>query len=159
MNDGAREEELIAALGWEQPRVAVIPLGTPAAGAGFSYSPPGTEDTEIVSVFFHMVNAAVDGARLPTLSFVAPGGVTFAKVAAPFSSGNAITSEFLFSTDSQQFGANDAANIGAPIPRYKLVVGSKIVLAVTAKDVGDQITGVCVAVRQWPVRPGLTGYP
>jgi hypothetical protein len=125
----------------------------PAAGLGFTYPNPGTVDQTIVSVSFKLVNAAVAVSRIPTLSFLDQDGTAFAAIAAPFTTGTGVTSRYLFAVGINQFGANNAANIGVPIPPFKLYVGTSLSLAVTAEDAGDQISEIRLTVAKWPVRP------
>ena len=144
---------MIGGLGWAEPESSIISLGSPAAGAGFTYTNPGTVVQSILSVSFHMVNAVAAGSRIPTLSFLDADGAAFANVASGFTAGSGVTADFLFAQGIQEFGANDAAAIGVPIPPYKLGVGTSLSLAVTAKNAADQISVVRIVVAKWPVRP------
>jgi hypothetical protein len=146
---------MISELEWREPGSEVVPVPPPAAGAGFTYDVPGTLEAEIVSVQFTLTTSATVASRIPVLSFVGPGGVTFASIAAAFHTAASLTSTYLFAYGIQQFGADDAANIGAPIPCYKLRVGQGISVAVTAIDATDAISNVVVAAREWPVRAPL----
>lgn len=147
------DETEIGDLGWLQPESSIIARSNGVGNVAITYPVPGTVTEQILSVSFKIVVAGTDGARFPTLSYLDPDGTAFAAVAAPFSVGNAITSRYLFAMGINQFGANDAANIGAALPPFKLGVGSSLSLGVTAGTAGDAISEVRIVVAQWPVRP------
>lgn len=153
MSAFALDDARIGDLGWKQPESSIIGVPSPLIGLGFTYTNPGTVTQEILSVSFKMVNAAVAVSRIPVLSYLDPDGVAFAAVASGFTTGSGITSRYLFAQGIQEFGANDAAHIGVPIPPFKLGVGTSLSLGVTAIDAGDQISEVRIVVAKWPVRP------
>lgn len=130
-----------------------VSIGSPAAGQGFTYTLPKTCVAVVRSVSFTLVNAAAAGSRIPRLEFLTNEGAVFASVAAPFTTGNAVTSRFTFAVGIQQFGANDAAAIGAPIPKYVLEDGAAVRVAIAAVNVADQVSGVFAFVDQLPIRP------
>lgn len=143
----------IGGLGWLQPESSIIARDNRAGNVAVTYPVPGTVTEQILSVSFKIVVAGTDGARIPTLSYLGPDGVAFAAVAAPFSVGNAITARYLFAVGINQFGGNDAANIGVALPPFKLGVGTSLSLGVTAGTAGDAISEVRIVVAKWPVRP------
>lgn len=146
-SEAIREGEVL----FPPTRVVARPL--PAAGGGFAVPVPGTQRWEIVSVSLKLVDAAAAGARLVSLNFLDPDGIMFASIPATFTVGNAITSRLLFAVGIQQFGANDAAGIGTPIPPYTLDVSSSISVTFTNANASDQVSEIRLAVRQWNVRP------
>lgn len=150
-------DEAIAAMeatwGFQHPDTQVVSIGQPAAGAGFTYVLPGTCDTRVIAVSFRLVNFAAAGARIPIVSFQDQGGVSFAAVPAPFSAGNAITTDYTFAIGQNPVGANDAANIAGGIPDLTLPVGFKLALTLVNPNAGDQVSRIRVAVQQFPVRP------
>ena len=153
MSAFALDDALIGDLGWQQPESSIIGVPSPLVGLGFVYTNPGTVTQGILSVSFKMVNAAVAVSRIPVLSYLDPDGVAFAAVASGFTTGSGITSRYLFAQGIQEFGANDAANIGVPIPPFKLDVSHSIAVTIVAKQTGDQVSAIRLALQQWHVRP------
>lgn len=135
------------------PRLSheVVTVGSPVAGAGFTRTVPGDVLWIVRSVSFSMVNAAAAASRIPRVEFLDGSGSVFFAVAAPFHTTTGVTSRFSFGVGINQFGAIDAANIGAPIPELTLVGGLAVRVAVTAMNAGDQISGAALFVDQLPV--------
>lgn len=128
-------------------------IGSPAAGQGFTYQLPKTCLAVVRSVSFTLVNAVAAASRIPRLEYLTSEGSVFAAFAAPFTLTSGQTSRFTFAVGCNQFGANDAAAIGCPIPGYVLEDGAAIRVAVAAVNAADQISGVFVFLDQLPIRP------
>ncbi len=127
--------------------VAGVPvsLGSPAAGLGFEYEPAGHGPARVLAVTFQLVTAVAVAARAPVVSFLDGSGNAVAQVAAPFTQAASFTCLYSFTVGGVQYGANNAAHIGGPLP--KLTIDSRITLAVTvaAVQAADQIS----KVRLW----------
>jgi hypothetical protein len=143
----------MADFGWKHPESAIIGRPNPAASTGFTYSCPGTAEQIVQAVTFKLVTDAQAADRIAVLSFKDQDGTTFAAIASPFTQAASLTTLYTFSVGTTQFGADDAANIGVPIPPFKLTVGLSLVLTLTAKQSGDQVSDVRLAVQQFNVRP------
>lgn len=137
---------------WQHEPVSV---GSPAAGQGFTYSVPKSEIQVVRAVSFVLVNAAAAASRIPRVEFLTNNGDVFFVAASPFVTTTGKTARFNFAVGIQQFGADDAAQIGAAIPKFTLEDGAKIRVAVTAVNAADQISGVYLFVDQLGIRPGL----
>jgi hypothetical protein len=149
-------QELIAEMadfGWRHPESAIIGRPSPAVSTGFTYACPGTVEQIVQAVTFKLVTDGNAANRIAVLSFNDQDGTTFAAIASPFTQAASLTTLYTFSVGTTQFGANDAANIGVPIPPFKLTVGLSLALTLTAKQVGDQVSDVRLAVQQFNVRP------
>lgn len=129
-----------------------ITVASPVAGAGFTHPVPGSVVQLVRSVSFVLVNFAAAANRLPRLEYLNGNGDVFAAVAAPFVTTTGKTARFTFAVGIQQFGANDAAQIGAPIPAYMLQDGLAVRVVVGAMNAGDQLSAISLFVDQWPVR-------
>jgi hypothetical protein len=112
-------------------------------------------DQEIVAVSFQLVTDANVADRIAVFQFLDPDGNSFASVAAGFTQAASLTTVYTFAVGIQEFGANDAANIGVPIPQVKLLSGYGVKVTLTAKQATDQVSAVKLILNQWPVRPPL----
>jgi hypothetical protein len=141
---------------WDGPKahrpVNVISLPQPAAGGGFTFRPAGAVVTEIVAVTFRLVTAVAVANRIPAVEWRTSDGIPFALVGAPFAQAANLTTDYSFAADSAQFGAASAARVGGPLPCLHLDNTMTVVIGVTAVAVGDQMSRVALAVREWPVR-------
>jgi hypothetical protein len=129
-----------------------ITVGSPAAGAGFSHAVPSAVVQRVVSVSFTLVNAVAAANRLPRVEYLNAAGAVFFAVAAPFVTTSGVTSRFNFAIGQPQYGANDAAQIGGPLPDFMLIGGLAVRVVVGAIDAGDQISGASLFVDQYPIR-------
>lgn len=129
-----------------------ITVGSPAAGLGFTYTVPGSEVQRVMGVSFVLVNAVAVASRIPRVEYVDGSGTVFFAVAAPFVTTSGKTARFNFGVGLNQFGADDAAQIGAGLPPFTLTAGNSVRVAVTAINASDQISGVHVFVEQMHVR-------
>jgi hypothetical protein len=149
----ALTEREIGAQGWEHPGVGLLTVPDPAANAGFTQGMPGTEDTMVVACSFRLVTDSNVANRIVVFQFLDSNGTAIFPVAAPFTQAASKTTDYTFAVGIQQFGANDAANIGAGIPPLKLYVGLSVAVTITAKQAGDQVSRIRLGLSQWPVRP------
>jgi hypothetical protein len=149
------ELEGIAVREWEHPRTAIQALSNPAVSTGFTLSTPGAVEQALQALTFTLATDGNAANRLVVVKFLDPTGVSFAEVASPFTQAASLTSVYTFAAGIQQFGANDAAHIGVPIPSFLLDVSLSLSVTITAKQVGDQVSLVRAAWSRWPTRPPL----
>lgn len=149
------ELEAIAVREWEHPRTAIQALANPAAGVGFSIPTPGTVEQELQALTFTVVSDANAASRIVVVKFLDPTGVSFTEVASGFTQAASKTSVYTFAVGIQEFGANDAANIGVPIPALQLDVTLSLSVSITGVQVGDQVSKIRAAWSRWPTRPPL----
>lgn len=147
------DRQEIGELGWEAPAVNLPSVPTPAVATGWSFVDPGTMESVVVACSFRLVTDANAASRIVVFSFTDSQGTAIFPVASPFTQAASKTTDYTFAVGIQQFGANDAANIGCGIPALKLRSGLGISVSVTAVQVGDQISRVRLGLSQWPVRP------
>lgn len=145
--EGARESWWLH--GSREPRS----FGNPAAGTGLTYKVPGAVEQELLSISFVYAAAAGGGVRTPFIRFLDWQGVAFCDVAAPFTIAATFTSRVTFAVGINQFGANNAASIGAPIPPMRLGDGLSFIVQALAIQAGDTITQASMFLAQWPLRP------
>lgn len=107
----------------------------------------------VEAVSFTLVSDANAASRIVVFQFHDGSGTSYAPVAAPFVQTASHTSRYTFAVGIQQFGANDAANIGAGIPPVRLDVGYGITVTIAAKQATDQVSAVALLLSQWAVRP------
>lgn len=131
------------------PDNAPIALPNPPAGQSFRYRPGGAVETVLVAVCFQVVTSAAVAARIPTLDFLDPLGGIVARVQAPFTLAATHTSFVTFGVGLQQYGANNAAALGAGIPTVRLIAGMAVRGSLAAVDGADQISLVRGYVRQY----------
>jgi hypothetical protein len=129
-----------------------ITIGSPPVATGFTHTVPGASRQRIVTVSFVLVADANAANRIARVEYLNAAGAVFFAVAAPFTVTANITSRLNFGVGIQQFGANAAAQIGASLPPLELNAGLAVRVAVTAIQVGDQISGASLFVDQWAVR-------
>lgn len=149
------EEYLIAEREWSHPRSVIQSVGNPPVANGFTIVTPGTVEQTLRSLSFRLVADSNAASRIVVFQFVDPDGLAFGQVAAPFTLAASNTSDYTFAVGIQQFGANNAANIGASIPELKLDVSLAVAVTITGVQVGDQISRIRAAWNRWPVRPPL----
>lgn len=151
-----QEQAAIAVREWEHPRTAIQALANPAVSTGFTIPTPGTVEQTLTALTFTVVTDANVADRLVVLKFLDPVGVSFAEIAAPFTQAASLTTVYTFATGIQSFGADDAANIGVPIPTVQLDVSLSLAVSVTAVEAGDQVSKIRAAWLRWPTRPSLS---
>lgn len=135
---------------WGDCQPVTIP--NPAVGGGFTYRLPGSERQRILAVTFQLVASADVANRKPLLAYKDGGAGTFAAVGLPYVQTAGITSVYTFAVGLQQFGADDAANMGGPLPDLPLDVGETLVLTVTNVDDTDAVKSIRLFVEQQHVR-------
>ena len=126
---------------------------SPAAGAPFAYTVPGTVEQEIIAVSFTYTASAAVATRIPVIRFLDYGGESFCEVGLPFGITATNHSRVTFGLNMVQFGAANSARMGCAIPPMKLGDGLSFELTADAIAAADQISAVAFFVRQWPVRP------
>lgn len=145
--------------GYDGRRVAhevtrrIVNLPTPPAGLGFTHTVPGAVSQQIMVVSFALTCAAGGSPRIPTLLYVGPDGIKFGAFASNFTLAATNTATFTFAVGINEFGANNAASIGVPLPPLELDVGESVTLNVTNGAAGDQIVDPRLFVVQratWP---------
>lgn len=149
----ALDDELIAGREWQHPRSAIQSLASPLAGLGFTIPTSGAVEQIIQSLSFVLVSSSATASRIPRVEFLDPDGTVFAAVASPFTQTATHTIRYTFAVGIQQFGANDAAFIGAALPPFKLDVSMSVRLAIAAVDAADQVSAASLVALRWPVRP------
>jgi hypothetical protein len=147
------DSQEIGALGWQQPSLGLKTVPDPAANAGFTSAMEGTEDTIVMACSFRLVTDANVANRIVVFQWLDSNGTAVFPVAAPYTQAASKTTDYTFAVGIQQFGANDAANIGTGIPPLKLYVGLSVAVTITAKQAGDQVSRIRLGLAQWPVRP------
>lgn len=133
-------------------RTAAIALPSPPTGQWLYVVVPGAVEWTLLGLSFDLVNAVAAANRQPFLSIEDTEGRPFFQSAPPFHTTSGVTSRISYGVGIQQFGANDAAKIGASIPPIRLYAGLVIVAAVDNMNAGDRIRVAGMLVEQWPVR-------
>lgn len=131
--------------------VSVIALPQPSPGQGFTFRPSGAVVTELVAVSFRVVTSAGVANRQATVEFRDSAGFSFATVAAPFVQTATHTVDYSFVCGGMQYGANDAAQIGGPLPCLSLDNTFEVRVGLAAVQAADQLSRVTLAARLWPV--------
>lgn len=149
------ELEAIRLFEWQHPRSRIQALANPLVATGFSIPTSGAGEQTLEALTFTLVTDGNAANRIAVLKFLDPTGVSFAEIAASFTQAATLTSVYTFATGIQQFGANGAANIGVPVPPFKLDVSLSLSVSITNVQVGDQISKVRAAWLRWPTRPDL----
>jgi hypothetical protein len=139
-------------------RGAVVAIPHPAAGAGFTYSAPGSQRTRIVTVAFQLVTSATVATRTVVVSYKDSDGTVFYSVPAPFTQAASKTTEYSFALGIVNYGVNDGANIGGPLPDVTLDVGESLVVTVTNVDTTDAVTNVRLYAEQYPTSADTVEY-
>jgi hypothetical protein len=136
-------------------------LPTPAAGGGFTYTVGGKYWERVASLAFLLTADGNAANRIATLSVQDQDSRTFARVACPFTQAATIASEYTFAPGVQQAGANNATTMVVPFPPLFLRPRWKLVVGITAVQVGDAITVPSLLVERFPTGPegyGIGAY-
>jgi hypothetical protein len=91
------------------------------------------------------------------LTFLDQDGVSMGAYASTFGTLTGTSASFVFAVGINEFGATNAAHIGAPLPPIILKAGYSIALTVTAMQPTDTITDVNLFVTQVGVQPERLG--
>lgn len=138
---------------WQDWRQHVpITVGAPAAGSGFTHAVPGATFQRVRVVSFLLTTDGNAASRLPRVEFLNAAGDVFAAVAAPFTLAASLAARFTFGIGLNQYGANNAAQIGGPLPDVLLESGLAVRVAIASVQAGDQVSGSSLFVDQYPVR-------
>jgi hypothetical protein len=129
-----------------------VALSSPAAGAGLTYTVPGSTQVEVLSASFTYTASANAANRIPFLSFLDQSGVAVGSFGTPYKLVANDASRVSFGVYVSSFGADSAARIGSGIPPMRLASGMQVLLSATAINVSDQISTARLYVRQWRVR-------
>jgi hypothetical protein len=109
-------------------------------------------EEELLSVSFMLTCSADVNNRLPWIAFFDWAQVPFAVVGAPFTFVANDTTQVTFGVGLNQFGANSAVRVGAPIPALRLGDGLSWQVWADGMTSNDRIYNVRAFVRQWRVR-------
>lgn len=131
-----------------QGAARVVAVSGAAAAAGVEHPLPGVEQFRVHAVTFKLTTAAGVANRRPVLELLDSSGTAVAAVAAPFTLSAGKTSTFTFGAGLQQFGANDAEQIGGPFVAGWLAGNLTIGVTVAAAQAGDAIADVRLLLEQ-----------
>jgi hypothetical protein len=129
-----------------------IALSSPAAGAGLTYTVPGSTQVEVLSASLTYTASGNAANRIPFLSFVDQSGVAVGSYGTPYKLVASDVSRISFGVGANQSGADSAARISTGIPALRMQAGMQVLLSATAINVTDQISAARLYVRQWRVR-------
>lgn len=132
---------------------SVVTRPSPAAGGGFTYAPPEAVRFKVAAVSFQLVTAVAVATRLVSLDLLDGASNIIGRFSAGFTQSASKTSVYTFAAGINEYGANDAAAIGAPLPDLWLPDGSSIAVNVGAVQAADQVSAVVVTLRQYGIRP------
>lgn len=147
------DDLLIAEREWQHPRSVVQSVANPAVGLGFTIPTSGAGEQIVQSLSFVLVSNGNAANRIPRVEFLDSNATVVAAIASPFLQTASHTIRYTFAVGIQQFGANDAAFIGAALPPFKLDVSMSVRVAIAAVDAADQVSAVSLVAARWPVRP------
>lgn len=133
---------------YAQPSVVAVP--SPAAGGGFTYAVPGSERQLIACVSFQLVTAVAVANRLVVATLLGGDGVRIGRFSSGFTQAASLTTVYTFAVGVQSYGANDAANIGAPLAPLWLPDGGSLAVTLVNGQAADQVSVVRVTVYQYP---------
>lgn len=137
--------------GWGDEDARVVALDNALATTGMTYAIPHTVRVRVAAVTFTLTAAAGGGVRRPVVSYVDGTGATVVAAGSPFTRSAGAASVFSFGVDLEQFGANDAAIIGAGLPRVALPDNMQIVVSVVGAQAADMLTFGRLLLAQYPV--------
>jgi hypothetical protein len=126
----------------------VVSIGSPAAGAGASYTYSIAEYHMLRSLCFQVVTSAAVANRVVYLDLIDGAGNRISRSSAGFNQTASLTTIYTFAAGIAAYGANAAASIGAPIPEVWLHPGAKFTIGVTAIDTGDQVSAINATYAQ-----------
>lgn len=139
-------------LSYREARPVAVP--NPAAGAGFTYSLPGSERTRVLAVCFQLVTAVAVAARRVSCDLIDGEGGILGRFSSGFTQAASLTTVYTFAVGVNAYGANDAAAIGAPLADLMLPGAGSAVVSIANVQAADQVSAVRVTVAQVPYRDG-----
>jgi hypothetical protein len=137
--------------GWLDEEARIVALDDALATAGMTYVIPHTVRVRVAAVTFTLTAAAGGGVRRPAVLFVDGTGQTVVAAGSPFTRSAGAASVFSFGVDLEQFGANDAAIIGAGLPRVALPDNVAVVVSVVGAQAADKLSHGRLLLAQSPV--------
>lgn len=125
------------------------PVVTPAAGAEFTKTVPGGVLWEVLEIFYTFVTSAIVANRSVSVAFQDADSNYLGR----FSNAQAYpagqTSRITYSSGFGYAQGGGATAVGLPNPPYILQSGDKMLSQTSLIDVGDQISGIFITVREW----------
>lgn len=134
-----------------------VPVTSPAAGAGFTYTNRGNYWELFDSLAFQIVTSSQAANRLVTLTIADGEGVALATVPANAALTASKTGKFSFLTNfSGSVGATDGPFLSV-FPQILLQPTWTVVVAVAAIDTADQVSNIRATIERFVTGP--QGYP
>jgi hypothetical protein len=134
--------------GWEADHSQVVLVANPAAGAGFTYGLPQSEDSLVRLVTFKLVTDSNAATRQVYLDFLGGDSTPIGRFEPPYTQAASKTVQYTFGVDLNVYGANDGPSIGTPLAPVILRKGESLVVSITNKQVGDQVSNIRVTLDQ-----------
>lgn len=127
-------------------QAVLVPI--PAAGAGFTYTLPGSEYSRLRSVAFSLTTSSATATRTVSLSLRSAGGVTVARIPSPASQTASQTDKYTFGVGLYPYSVNASSSVVAPLPDLWLPGGSQVIVTVASIDTADTITVPLIVLDQ-----------
>jgi hypothetical protein len=127
-------------------QVVAVPI--PAAGAGFTFKPSGTNYNRLHAVTFSLTTSATVADRCVLLAIKHGDGGVVAAIPSPALQTAASTDSYTFARGLYPYSVNSASAVVAPLPDLWLRLGDSIVVTVSNIDAGDTITNIRVVLDQ-----------
>lgn len=134
-----------------------LPVANPAVGGGFTYTCPSKYWQRLAALAFTLVTDGNAANRQVTLSVVDQDSVVLAKVAAGGTQAASLTRIYSFLPQYNAAPALAVDTFTVPLPDLFLRPQWKVIVAVGAGQVGDQISALRVIPENFDTGP--EGYP
>lgn len=132
-------------------------LGTPAAGAGVTYSIAGSGWESVRAVAFTLATSAAVANRVPRLRYLDGDGVPFAGSSVSTAQAASTTVAYNFMVGIGQVVGVAGAQAAYFLPDIFLGPGWSLELSIVTVDVADQLSNLRVYTETFPTGP--TGPP
>ena len=126
----------------------VVLVPSPAAGAGFTFTPSGRNFNRIRTVCFQVVTSSAVASRIVYLDVIDGGGSRLGRFSSGFTQTASLTTIYTFGLGMNVYGADAAASLGAPLAPLWLELGGRVTVGITAVDSSDQVSDVIVTLDQ-----------
>lgn len=126
----------------------VVSINAPAAGAQFTFKYSQNEFWKPRVLCFQLVTSATVASRVVYLDLLDGAGNKIGRFSSGFTQTASLTTVYTFGVQTNVYGADAAASIGAPIPELWMHPGSKLEVNAAAIDTDDQFSAIVLTLDQ-----------
>lgn len=130
----------------------VIPVGTPAAGGGFTRTFEESEYWLLLAVTLQLVTDATVGNRNVVVALTDGAGGTIVRTVSGFAQTPSSTANYSFARSSSEWDSDLATVASGPLFDIPVAPGDSLVVSITGAGAADQMSAVRLTLLKAPVR-------